>query len=305
MKLDGLQNDADFASCSDGTPRSRYMLCDKYELHYMEWGTERSPTVVMWHGLARTSRDFDILARRLSSAYRVVCPDVIGRGLSQWSSIPDHEYSIAYYGQLAHTFVEQLRADRVVWIGTSMGGAIGMHCAATLLRDRIESLVLNDIGPTLPRTAIERIVGYVGNPPSFDTVTALEEWMRETYGPYGWQSDAGWRAMTESSMRRLSDGRVTLHYDPAIAQQLVQRADDFELWPAYDALRIPVLLLRGAESDLLLPEVADAMTRRGPRAKRVDFVGCGHAPQLNVEEQIREVEQFLGHSRSPCADVGQ
>ena len=272
---------------------SHYLRCSNHEIHYLDWGDSKNTPIIMWHGLARTCRDFDVLAARLSRRFRVICPDTLGRGLSQWSSVPARDYCMDAYVALAGELVEALGLRRLHWIGTSMGGAIGLRAAAGPLRERIATLVLNDIGPTLPSVAVERIRDYVGRPPSFDTVLELEAWMRQAYLPFGWQSDAQWRSMAEHSLRRLPDGRLGLHYDPAIAAQLSTRPEDFELWAAYDSLRQPVLLLRGADSDLLSPEIADAMTRRGPRARRVDFAGCGHAPALNVDDQIHEIEGFL------------
>jgi len=274
-------------------PASRYMRCEGRELHYTEWGAADAPAVIMWHGLARTGRDFDELAQALAGDYRVICPDTIGRGLSQWSPDPVAEYRLDFYAALARALLDGLRLARVRWVGTSMGGATGMHAAATILRGRISHLVVNDIGPELPQAAIRRILDYVGAPPAFDTVTELEAWLRAAYKPYGWQSDEQWRRMAETSMRRLPDGRVTAHYDPTIVGQFSHHPDDYDRWEGYDSLRLPVLLLRGADSDLLLPEVADAMTRRGPRARRIDFPDCGHAPALNVAPQIDAIRQFL------------
>ncbi len=274
-------------------PASRYLRCEGRELHYTEWGAPDAPPVIMWHGLARTGRDFDDLAQALADDYRIICPDAIGRGLSQWSADPVAEYRLDFYAALARALVDGLALARVRWVGTSMGGATGMHAAATSLRDRISHLVVNDIGPELPQAAIDRIVAYVGAPPAFDTVTELEAWLRVAYKPYGWQSDEQWRRMAETSVRRLPDGRVTLHYDPAIVGQFSHHPGDYDRWSGYDSLRMPLLLLRGAESDLLLPEVADAMTRRGPRAQRIDFPDCGHAPALNVAPQIDAIRQFL------------
>ena len=274
-------------------PISRYLRCEGRELHYMEWGAADAPPVIMWHGLARTGRDFDELACALASDYRIICPDTIGRGLSQWSPDPAAEYQLDFYARLARALADGLSIDRMRWVGTSMGGATGMHAAATTLRDRISHLVVNDIGPELPAPAIERILAYAGSPPAFDTVTELEAWLRVAYKPYGWQSDEQWRRMTETSVRRLPDGRITAHYDPAIVGQFTHHPDDYQRWSGYDTLRMPLLLLRGAESDLLLPEVAHAMTQRGPRAQRIDFPDCGHAPALNVAPQIDAIRQFL------------
>ena len=259
----------------------------------MEWGAPDAPPVIMWHGLARTGRDFDELAQALADDYRIICPDAIGRGLSQWSPDPVAEYRLDFYARLAGALADGLGLARLRWVGTSMGGATGMHAAATTLRDRISHLVVNDIGPTLPQPAIDRILAYAGQPPAFDTVTELETWLRAAYKPYGWQSDEQWRRMAETSVRRLPDGRVTAHYDPAIVGQFSHHPGDYERWEGYDSLRMPLLLLRGADSDLLLPDVAHAMTQRGPRAQRIDFPDCGHAPALNIAPQINAVRQFL------------
>lgn len=289
------------AQAARHTPASRYLRCEGRELHYTEWGRPDAPALIMWHGLARTGRDFDELAQALAGDYRILCPDTIGRGLSQWSPDPVAEYRLDFYARLARALLDGLRLDRVRWVGTSMGGATGMYAAATTLKDRISHLVVNDIGPSLPQPAIDRILAYAGNPPAFDTVTELETWLRAAYKPYGWQSDEQWRRMAETSVRRLPDGRVTAHYDPAIVGQFHHHPADYERWAEYDSLRVPLLLLRGADSDLLLPEVAEAMTRRGPRARRIDFPDCGHAPALNVEPQIEAVRQFLATPAAAAA----
>ncbi|MFN4103890.1 MAG: alpha/beta fold hydrolase [Tepidimonas sp.] len=274
-------------------PRSRYLACEGREIHFMDWGPEDAPVVLAWHGLARTGRDMDELAAWLSPRYRVLCPDTIGRGLSQWSPDPAQEYCLAFYARLATSLLDQLDIERVHWVGTSMGGAIGMVCAAGPLRGRIRRLVLNDIGPALAPAAVQRIRTYAGNPAAFDTVSALEAYFRTVYQPYGYLSDAQWRRLTETSVRRLPDGRVTPHYDPAMVQQFIHHPHDYDLWPVYDSLDVPVLCLRGADSDLLLPETAEAMRDRGPRAVVVTVAGCGHAPALNVPEQLDLVQRFL------------
>lgn len=278
-------------------PASRYARVLGRELHYMEWGPADAPVLVMWHGLARTGRDFDDLAQALCQDWRILCPDTPGRGLSQWSPAPREEYRLDFYIELAAGLLDALHIERAAWVGTSMGGAIGMLGAATRLRGRLSQLVINDIGPTLPRPAIQRILDYASKPPAFDTVTELETWLRGAYQPYGWQSDTQWRRMAETSLRRLPDGRLTLHYDCAIVGQFEHHPDDYERWAEYDSLRLPVLLLRGEESDLLLAELAQAMTERGPRAQQLTFPGCGHAPSLNVAAQIEPVRQFLACHR--------
>ena len=263
------------------------------ELHVTEWGREHTEVVVAWHGLARTGRDMDELAEHLSSRYRVLCPDTIGRGLSQWSPDPDREYCLAFYTQLAEGLLDALGIHRVLWLGTSMGGAIGLRAAAGPLRGRIRKLVLNDIGPELPQAAQQRILTYAGSPSAFATVSELEAYFRTIYKPYGWLSDAQWRRLTETSTRRLPDGRVTPHYDPAMVRQFVAHPNDYAQWDAWDSLDLPVLALRGESSDLLLPEVAEAMRNRGPRAVVVTLPGCGHAPALNTPEHFALVERFF------------
>ena len=257
--------------------------------------------VIAWHGLARTGRDMDVLAEYLSPHYRVICPDTIGRGLSQWSAHPHAHYCLAFYARLAADLLDQLEIQAAHWIGTSMGGAIGTVCAAGVLqptlKSRIRSLVLNDNAPELAPAAIQRIRNYAGNPPSFDTVQALEAFFRQAYQPYGWLSDAQWRHLTETSVRRLADGRVTPHYDPAMVQQFIHYPDDYQIWQHYDLLRIPLLCLRGADSDLVLPSTIAAMRQRGPGAAGLlqvkEVSGCGHAPALNVAAQLEPIAHFL------------
>jgi pimeloyl-ACP methyl ester carboxylesterase len=275
------------------SPHSHYRICEGREIHYTEWGSEHAQTVVAWHGLARTARDMDDIAEHLSARYRVLCPDTIGRGLSQWSPDPKTEYCLAFYVKLATSLVNQLGLEEFHWLGTSMGGAIGTLAAASTLRGRVRRLVLNDNGPSLARAAIERIRSYAGSPAAFATVSELEAYFRTVYQPYGYLSDAQWRRLTESSVRRLPDGRVTPHYDPAMVTQFIEYPDDYELWDAWDRLDIPVLCLRGETSDLLLRETTEQMRNRGPRAVVVEIPGCGHAPALNTPAQFSLIERFL------------
>ena len=276
------------------TPISHYLSCAGREIHLTEWGHEHGEVVVAWHGLARTGRDMDHIAAHLAQRWRVICPDTLGRGLSQWSPDPAAEYNLAFYERLAVSLVDQLGIQQLHWLGTSMGGAIGMRAAAGSLRGRIRRLVINDMGPTLPRAFVERMLAYAGHPPAFATVTELEQYFRTIYKPFGWLGDEQWRLLTETSARRLPDGRVTPHYDPAMVQQFEHHPDDYEQWPVWDRLELPVLCLRGESSDLLLADTAEAMRVRGPRAVVVTIAGCGHAPALNTPEQFALVERFLG-----------
>ncbi len=285
---------------------SNYIRCAGLEIHYTDWGpTDKQAgrgTVIAWHGLARTGRDMDELAAHLSArGWRVICPDTVGRGLSQWSRQPDEQYCLRFYARLARELIDGLGLHQVHWVGTSMGGAIGTLCAGGLaeptLQGRIRSLVLNDNAPELAQAAIERIRAYAGQPPAFDTVGELEAFFRQVYKPYGWLSDAQWRRLAETSVRRLPDGRVTPHYDPAMVRQFIAHPDDYLIWQHYDAIDCPVLLLRGAESDLVLSETAVRMQARGPGAKgcltTIEVPGCGHAPALNVPQQLDWVTEFI------------
>ena len=281
---------------------SAYIQCAGREIHYTEWGGEHQPTVMAWHGLARTGRDMDELAEHLSAlGYRVICPDTIGRGLSQWSTAPEEEYCLAFYARIACELFDRLGIEQAHWVGTSMGGSIGTVCAAGLLeprmKQRILSLTLNDNAPQLAQAAIERIRAYAGSPPAFQTVLELEAFFRQVYKPYGWLSDAQWCRLTETSTRRLSDGRVTPHYDPAMVQQFISYPDDYSIWNHYDQIAVPVLCLRGVDSDLVLPETIEQMHQRGPGDKGwlqvAEIAGCGHAPALNVPEQLDLVARFI------------
>ncbi len=272
---------------------SQYITVLDRELHYVEWGADNPDVVIMWHGLARTGRDFDDLAARLCGRWRIICLDTIGRGLSQWSPRPEVEYSMDFYAKLAGALIDALGIGQLRWVGTSMGGALGIRLAATTLAGRISHLVLNDIGPKLADAAVPRVRAYAGSPPQFDRVSELEGFFRTVYQPFGALTDAQWRRLTETSTRRTGDGRVTPHYDPRMVTQFEHHPGDYDQWDLYDRIAAKTVLMRGEASDLLLPEVAAEITRRGPRARLEIIAGCGHAPALNVPEQIELVEEFL------------
>ena len=283
------------------TPVSHYLTCHSFNLHVTTWGDANKPAVIAWHGLARTGRDFDWLAQQLCHDYYVVCPDTIGRGLSQWARDPKEDYSFVTYTHIAWDMVQALHLQNIHWIGTSMGGALGLVCAAGLVqpefKKRIRSLVLNDIAPEISVAAVERIKAYAGQPPAFDSVPELEGFFRAAYAPFGTLSDAQWRHLCETSTRRLPDGRFTPHYDPAITQQFFREVPEYPLWAEYDALDIPVMTLRGAQSDLISADIIQAMRTRGPGAQGLlrteEVQGCGHAPALNVPAQWQVVMDFL------------
>ena len=282
-------------------PSSHYLQCHGFNIHFTAWGDASLPVVIAWHGLARTGRDFDALAEQLAAHYRVICPDTIGRGLSQWSHAPQNDYSFATYARITLDLMAALKIEKAHWIGTSMGGALGLVCAAAIelpaFKGRIQSLVLNDIAPEISAAAVDRIKAYACEPPAFDTVPELEAFFRQAYAPFGFQTDAQWTHLTETSTRRLPDGRVTPHYDPNITQQFFREVPEYPMWNEYDALDIPVMVMRGANSDLISPDTLQAMHTRGPGSKgllrTVEIPGCGHAPALNVPAQWQLVMDFL------------
>ncbi|CAA7616698.1 Hydrolase or acyltransferase [Candidatus Terasakiella magnetica] len=275
------------------SPRSLYLQIGENELHVTEWGDPGAPALIMWHGLARTGRDFDTLAAHLADRYRIICPDTLGRGLSGWSKQPEQDYTLAAYMGHAVLMLDALGIGRCDWIGTSMGGALGMLLAAGPLKERLGKLVMSDVGPKLAPEAVERIRAYVTAMPDFATLREFEAFLRLVYAPFGCLTDAEWRLMAETSARRRDDGRITSHYDPEVMRIFASHTGDYDLWPVYDALSCPTLVLRGETSDLLTPEVADEMTRRGPKARLVTVAGCGHAPPMNTPDQITVVEAFL------------
>ena len=286
-------------------PRLRHVTCASprglHRLAYWEWlpggGAERAeasvPTVVCVHGLTRSGRDFDALATRLSERWRVVCPDMIGRGRSDRVADP-HLYAPPQYLADCVTLIARLNVERVAWVGTSMGGLIGMLLAA-LPGTPIHRLVLNDIGPVLDDEGIRRIAAYVGQDPVFATEAEGVAAMRETMRNFGPHTDDQFRLLTRHHLVRRQQGGWGFHYDPAIAVPFrEQRAGaPPDLWPQYDAIVCPTLLTRGAQSDVLSAATAQQMTRRGPRARCVEFDGVGHAPTFIAPDQIDAVERFL------------
>jgi pimeloyl-ACP methyl ester carboxylesterase len=278
-------------------PQPRFVQCASprglHRIAYREWGSRSNPRVLVCvHGLTRCARDFDRLAAAMCDRYRVVCPDVAGRGDSDW--LPDPMlYQLPQYVADMVTLIARLDVERVRWIGTSMGGLIGMALAA-LPNTPIERLVANDAGPVISKASLERIGSYVGAR-TFPTLEAAEQYVRAVSAPFGPHSDAEWRFLTEVVVRRNPDGSWRLHYDPAIAEPLraAMPEKDLELWRLWDPIRCPTLVLRGAESDLLSRETCAQMAERGPKARIVEIPGVGHAPTLMHDDQIALVREFL------------
>jgi pimeloyl-ACP methyl ester carboxylesterase len=268
-----------------------------HTLSYVEWGrSDADHIVVCVHGLTRNARDFDVLAQSLLPACRVVCPDVVGRGESAW--LPDKsDYGFPQYLADMNALLARITAHApaqavIDWVGTSMGGLIGMLLAA-LPGTPLRRLVMNDVGPFIPKAALERIGAYVGKAPHFASIEEAERYIRIVSASFGPLTDAQWRHLTEHNVQRGDDGRYALKYDPDIAAGFAGPIADVDLWSAWDRIGSPALVLRGVESDLLLPAIAEAMTRRGPKAQLVEFAGVGHAPMLMADDQVRVVHDFI------------
>ncbi len=278
-------------------PRERTLLglASKgfYRATYYEWGDPANPEVVICvHGLTRNGRDFDFLAQALAPRRRVLCIDMPGRGKSDWLD-DAQDYRSEIYLALLTALIARSGAESVDWVGTSMGGLLGMMMAAQP-RTPVRRYVANDVGAVIRHEALARIAAYVGMDPKFASYQELESHIREVSAPFGRLTDAQWRHLAETTARKLPDGRWALAYDPGIAQPFrATLGEDIDLWPLWSAVRVPTLLLRGAESDLLARETALAMTQRGPRARLVEVPGVGHAPMLLEASQIDPVVDFL------------
>ena len=263
-----------------------------HRIAYVEWGAADAPrTVVCAHGLTRNGRDFDRLASVLAQRWRVACPDVVGRGRSDWLADPAGYGYPQYLADMA-ALIARLDVAAVDWVGTSMGGLIGMMLAAQP-NSPIRRLVVNDVGPLVPKAAVERIAAYVGLNPSFESVGELEAHLRKVHEPFGALTDADWRHLALQGYRRLENGRFAPAYDPGIAAGFRGALEDVDLWPVWVAITCPGLVLRGARSDLLLAATAAEMTRRGPGATLVEIPEAGHAPALMSAEQIAIVRDWL------------
>ncbi len=287
-------------------PRLHHVTClDTSGLHsmaYWEWGDANNPRVLVCvHGLSRQGRDFDQLAQAMQYSYRVVCPDVVGRGRSDFLANP-MGYQISMYVADMVTLLARLNAGTVHWVGTSMGGLIGMGLAS-LKGSPIERLVLNDVGPAISAQALSRIGSYLGLPMQWPTIEAAADYLLSISEGFGPHSREQWLALTRPMLKPITgaDGKPAWapHYDPSIAVPFKAITPEYavageaQLWRAYDSLRCPTLLLRGADSDLLTTDTAQAMTERGPKAELHEFAGVGHAPTLVQPDQIERVREFL------------
>ena len=264
-----------------------------HRVHYTEWGDPDNPKVLICvHGLTRTGRDFDFLAAALEHEYRVICPDVVGRGQSDWlNDKSDYTYPL-YVNDMA-MLLARIDAERIDWVGTSMGGLIGIFLAS-YTGSPIHKMVINDIGPRIPAAGLQRVATYVGQVVTFDSIEKMEKFLRTIAATFGNLSDEQWRHMTIHGARQLEDGRYTFAYDPGIAKNFrTLDLKDIDLWSMWDAIHCPTLVLRGEHSDVLDHADAVTMTERGPKATLIEFPGMGHAPALMADDQIVVVRNWL------------
>jgi len=292
---------AEAAGSLAATLRERFVLGLSaqgfHKMAYSEWGEpERPGTLVCVHGLTRNRHDFDILCRSLAAEFRIACPDVVGRGGSDWLKDPAG-YGYPQYLSDMNALIARLGAESVDWLGTSMGGLIGMMLAAQP-GTPVRRLIVNDVGPFIPKASLERIAGYVGQDIRFPDMAAAEAYFRDVHAPFGRLSDEQWQHLTRYGVRDDAgdeEGRgFRLGYDPGIAQAFGEAPpEDVDLWGLWERITCPVLVLRGAESDLLTADDAQEMTRRGPPATLVEFPDCGHAPALMADDQIAVVRDWL------------
>ncbi len=277
-------------------------LAGLHRMAYKEWGDESNPNVLLCvHGVTRVGDDFDNMARALANDYRVICPDIVGRGRSGWLKNPQL-YRVPQYVSDIVTLLARVLPDgeqqTVDWFGTSMGGLIGLGLAS-LPDNPVRKLILNDIGPVLAPMALQRIGDYIGQDLRFDTFAEASKFIRDVSLTFGQHTEEEWHKLASDVLRQDKDGKWVRHYDMGLALPFRSAtpesaaADEALLWSAYDAVRCPTLLVRGAESDLLSAETAALMTQRGPQATLVEIAGVGHAPTFIHDDQIAIVKQFL------------
>ncbi|MDI5891601.1 alpha/beta fold hydrolase [Halomonas rhizosphaerae] len=261
------------------------------------WHPAAPRTVIAWHGLARHGGDFEDFARVLGPGWRVLAPDTPGRGLSSWSLYPAHDYLYAHYMKVAVAVLDHFDLAQVPWVGTSMGGLIGMLMAAEPeTASRIERLVLNDVGPELDPEGLASLAKYFGVPHRFCRFGELEAELRRHYTGFGIEGDDAWRRLALGSARRLPDGSWTYHYDPRIGEQFVHDTPR-DTWSDWAAIRCPLMVVRGESSPLLKAESVTRMAKAQPGLVSLEVPGCGHAPMLDRTSQVRPIADFLDRPR--------
>lgn len=264
-----------------------------HKISYTEWGNvPNHKTVLCMHGLTRNGRDFDYLAQDLSSNYRVVCPDLAGRGASDRLN-NQHLYNQAQYATDLTALIARLDVQSLIWVGTSLGGALGMYLAAQP-NTPIRALILNDIGPLISRSGLTRISKYTKQKQIFTSIDEAETYFRNAYNTTEQISAEQWRHLAECSVTKLENGQYTLAFDPAAATGIHKWwIPDINLWSIWSKIKCPVLVLRGEKSDILLKETTDQMQISGPKTTVFEIPGCGHAPMLMTKDQIEIIQNWL------------
>jgi len=259
---------------------------------YYEWGDPANDAVVVCvHGVGRNGRDFDVLGEALAPTHRVLAVDMPGRGNSAWLADPA-DYVFPTYLTTLTALIARSGVETVSWVGTSMGGLLGM-VAASMSGSPVARLVVNDVGPVIEPVALARIAEYFGTDPTFATYAEIDRYLRQISAPFGPLSDEQWAHVVGTNVRQRADGRWGLAYDPGIAVPFRQQPAPPSLWSVWDAIACPTLVLRGAASDLLSAATAAEMAARGPRPRVIEFAGVGHAPTLLPPEQVAPVVAFL------------
>ena len=263
-----------------------------HRVAYAEWpGPPGGPTLVCVHGLSRNAHDFDVLAAAMTKTHRVVCPDMPGRGLSEWLKDPN-EYAFPTYLADCAALIARLDVESVDWVGTSMGAVIGFLLASQPAAP-VRRLVVNDAGPFVSKEALAWLGTFIGADPTFESIDAMEQTIRKNSAGFGALTDAQWRTMTLYLSRAKPGGGYGYAYDPKIGEPYKQDLADVDLWSFWDRVACPTLILRGEHSNVLARSDAEKMTQRGPKPKLVEFAGVGHAPALLTEDQIGVVRDFL------------
>ena len=272
-----------------------------HKLAYLEWGEAYNPNVLICaHGLTRNKHDFDVLAKKLSDSYRVICFDLPGRGESDWLN-NKMAYDYSQYTVDALMVIARTGVEKVDWLGTSMGGLLGM-ALASMPNSPIKRLIINDVGPHLPKEALMRIAEYVGQQPYFDTAEELGQYIRTVYAGFGDLTDQQWKNMLTFGQRTLDNGQFTLNYDPDISKVFMDKPlEDLNLWPVWENIAQPTLVIKGKNSDLLQADTAQKMTTTGPNATLITIENTAHAPALMNNVDINIIKDWLSQNNNPVA----
>jgi len=264
-----------------------------HRINFLEWGSASSDTMVCVHGVSRNAHDFDFFASKMDKKFHLICPDVVGRGESD-HLINGQGYDYLQYNSDMNALLARIGKPKVDWLGTSMGGIIGM-VFASLPQTPIKRLILNDIGPEISRGSLSDIGEYIGLAPDFRSLEKLETYIRKIYAEFHPMSDDDWSEMAKNASVRTKTGKFRLRMDPAIGDAFRESIPlfDIDMWDTWERIHCPVLILRGKESSFFTKEVADKMVEINPEAQLVEFEGAGHTPTLRSDEQVKVIQDWL------------